>query len=116
MVWTGSKLISRKWCNWLKSQAEEIFSKKKSQKITNTRNGCLGGGALFITRVHDGGAGGDAYVCFHTCGAPKLKLSQYFKQYLWFFYSCPVWNYFKNSVLVGFKLSTKGKFQNKFQR
>ena len=66
--------------------------------------------------MHDGGAGGDAYVCFHTCGAPKLKLSQYFKQYLWFFYSCPVWNYFKNSVLVGFKLSTKGKFQNKFQR
>ena len=30
-------------------------------------------GVLFITRVHDGGAGGDAYVCFHTCGELQIE-------------------------------------------
>ena len=79
--WFQLNLSKMMQLNWLQSQAEEIFSKKKSPKITNTRNGCLGG-VLFLTRVHDG-AGGDAYVCFHTCGAPNWKFRN-FKQYLWF--------------------------------
>jgi len=38
--WFQLNLPKMMQLNWLESQAEEIFSKKKSPKITNTRNGC----------------------------------------------------------------------------
>lgn len=41
--WFQLNLSKMMQLNWLESQAEEIFSKKKSPKITNTRNGCWWG-------------------------------------------------------------------------
>ena len=88
--WFQLNLSKMMQLNWLQSQAEEIFSKKKSPKITNTRNGCLGGGGLVITR----GARWCWWWCiclFSHLWSSKLKISQ-FQAIFMVFHSCPVWN------------------------
>jgi len=69
------------------------------------------GGVLFITRVHDG----DAYVCFHTCGELQIETFAISSNIYGFSIRVQFQIFLNYSVLVGFKLSTKGKFQNKFQ-